>query len=305
MRQTPAAHRDERITVHVFRHRDDEADLRSESDLVADRDVLPLRYDAICAVDLAADNVFEDARLPGRTLAVTVVSWFYSVIPVIAYMSVAILFSVATRNGILGVSGPLLVALTTQLLQLIGNGVIVHMLLIGSAFDGWHGLFTQHPFLGPMLVSIAVCLTWIGLSLAISSRIIRRRDFPARSEPGRTGWATPVRAVVLTVALVAVLALGAGLGPSAVTAYRVSAAVGPEFDHVTLLQQSLIGRHAPPSARLDVLPKCNRRGAADIGPGDWNCNIFVYLSAGLEVPRAAPRHPDPTGWGARVHHNFT
>ena len=121
---------------------------------------------------------------PGRTLAVTVVSWFYCVIPVIAYMSVAILFSVATRNGILGVFGPLLVALTTQLLALIGNGVIVHMLLIGSAFDGWHGLFTQHPFLGPMLVSIAVCLAWIGLSLTISWQIIRRRDFLARSEPG-------------------------------------------------------------------------------------------------------------------------
>ena len=214
---------------------------------------------------------------PGRTLAVTLVSWFYSVLPVLAYMAVAILFSVATRNGILGVFGPLLVALTTQLLQLVGNGVIVHMLLIGSAFDGWHGLFTQHPFLGPMLVSIVVCLIWIGLSLAISWRILRRRDFLAHSEPGRTGWATPVRAVAATVALVAVLALASGLGPPAVTGFRVSAAVGPEFDHVTLLQQSLIGRHAPPSARLDVLPNCNRRGAADIGPGDWNCNIFVYL----------------------------
>ena len=68
------------------------------------------------------------------------------------------------------------------------------------------------------------------------------------------------------------------------TAYRVSAAIGPEFDHITLLQQALIGRHAPPSARLDVLPNCNRRGAADIGPGDWNCNIFVYLPQLKSVP---------------------
>jgi hypothetical protein len=40
-------------------HRDDKADLRSESDLVADRDVLPFRHDAIGAVDVAADEVFE------------------------------------------------------------------------------------------------------------------------------------------------------------------------------------------------------------------------------------------------------
>ena len=74
--------------------------------------------------------------------ALTLVSWLLCTLPLLAYTSLAILFSVATRNGILGVLGPLLVALVTQLLDLIGKGVIVHELLIGSAFDGWHGLFT-------------------------------------------------------------------------------------------------------------------------------------------------------------------
>ena len=70
--------------------------------------------------------------------------------------------------------------------------------------------------------------------------------------------------------VVGVLALACGLGPTGVTGYRVSAAIGPEFNNVTLLQQALIGRHAPLGAKLDVLPNCNRRGAADVGPGDWN-----------------------------------
>jgi ABC-2 type transport system permease protein len=221
---------------------------------------------------------------PGRALALTLVSWLYCVIPVLAYTAVAVVFSVATRNGILGVFGPLLVALVTQLLELIGNGVIVHMLLIGSAFENYFGLFVTHPFLGPMLVSIAVCLVWTGVSLAISWRVLRRRDFLARGEQGRTGWVTPIRAVAVTVAIVVVLAVGAGLGPAAVTAYRVSAAMGPEFNSLTLYQQALIGRHAPASARLDVLPNCNRRGGADIGPGDWNCNIYVYLPQPKSVP---------------------
>ncbi len=221
---------------------------------------------------------------PGRALALTVVGWLYCVIPVLAYTAVAVVFSVATRNGILGVFGPLLVALVTQLLELIGNGVIVHTLLIGSAFDNYFGLFVTHPFLGPMLVSIAVCLVWIGVSLAFSWQIIRRRDFLARGEQSRTSWVTPVRTVAVTVAIVAVLAVGAGLGPAAVTAYRVSAAMGPEFNNLTLYQQALIGRYAPASARLDVLPNCNRRGAADIGPGDWNCTIYVYLPQPKSVP---------------------
>ena len=38
-------------------------------------------------------------------LALTLVSWLYCLLPVLAYTSLAILFSVATRNGILGVLG--------------------------------------------------------------------------------------------------------------------------------------------------------------------------------------------------------
>ena len=47
-------------------------------------------------------------------------------LPVFAYTSLAILFSVGSGNGIIGVLGPLIVALATQLLDLIGKGVIVH-----------------------------------------------------------------------------------------------------------------------------------------------------------------------------------
>ena len=93
---------------------------------------------------------------PGRMLALTAVSWLICLLPVLAYTSLAVLFSVATRNGILGVLGPLLVALITQLLDLIGKGVIVHELLIGSAFDGWHGLFTSHPYFGQLIVGSVV-----------------------------------------------------------------------------------------------------------------------------------------------------
>ena len=50
-------------------------------------------------------------------LALTVVAWLTCVLPLLAYTSLAILFSVATRNGILGVLCPLLVALVTQLLD--------------------------------------------------------------------------------------------------------------------------------------------------------------------------------------------
>src|SRR5579863_2526436 len=112
-------------------------------------------------------NLSGELTSGGRMFVLTLVSWIYCLLPAFAYMSVAILVSVTTRNGILGVLAPLMLALVTQLLDLVGRGFIVHMLLIGSAFDGWHGLFVEHPFLGPMGVSALVCLGWIAACLAM------------------------------------------------------------------------------------------------------------------------------------------
>jgi ABC-2 type transport system permease protein len=224
---------------------------------------------------------------PGRMFALTVVSWLICLLPVLAYTSLAILFSVATRNGILGVLGPLLVALLTQLLDLVGKGVIVHFLLIGSAFTSFYGLFTAHPFCGPLLVSSLVSLAWIAVALTASWRILRRRDFLATAAGTTTrkpNWLTPIKVFGVAAAVTAVLALACNLGPTGVTAYRVAATIGPEFDNVSLLQQALIGRHAPAGAKLDVQPQCNRRGAKAVGPGDWNCNLYVYLPQPKSVP---------------------
>ncbi len=176
-----------------------------------------------------------------------------------------------------------MLALLTQLLDLVGRGVIVHMLLIGSGFDGWHGLFVAHPFFGPMADFRP------GLAGVDRGRPDAR---PGGSCAGATSSAPPVASAghcrsgswPSTVAVIAALALTAGLGPGAVTANRVAASVGATFNNVTLLQQALIGRYAPPSGQLRVLPNCNKRGAADAGPGDWLCNLYVYVPQPKSVP---------------------
>jgi ABC-2 type transport system permease protein len=221
---------------------------------------------------------------PGRMLALIAVSWLYCLLPLLAYTSLAILFSIATRNGILGVLGPLIVALAAQLLDLIGNGVIVHAMLISSAFDGWHGLLVTHPFFGPLVVSAVVCVAWIGACLTASWQILRRREF-LTSTTGRTpSWTATTRLVAIATVVVAALALGSGLGPGGDTGYRLSSSIGPTFNNVTLLQQALIGRHAPPGAKLDILPNCYHPGAADVGPGEWQCTLYVYLPQPNSVP---------------------
>ena len=56
-------------------------------------------------------NLNGELTSSGRMFALTLVSWLYCLLPVFAYTSVAILVSVTTRNGILGVLAPLMLAL--------------------------------------------------------------------------------------------------------------------------------------------------------------------------------------------------
>src|SRR5207244_13388253 len=97
----------------------------------------------------------------GECLWLVIASWLLTVPPLLAFTSLAALFSVATRNGIAGVLGTVLAALIMQLLALIGSGTWVHMLPVASAFDGWHGLLSAPKFYGPSIIEYFVCVAWI------------------------------------------------------------------------------------------------------------------------------------------------
>ena len=130
-------------------------------------------------------------------------------------------------------------------------------------------------------------LAWIAACLAASWSILRRRDFLSSTVGRAPDWRGPVRVVAVAVAVIAVLALLANLGPTGDTAPRLSAAIGEDFNNLTLLQQQLIGRRVPAGAKLDILPNCNRRAAKAEGPGDWNCSLNVYLPQARSVPFSA------------------
>jgi ABC-2 type transport system permease protein len=215
----------------------------------------------------------------GRALGLTALAWVLCLLPALSYTGLAILFSVASRNGIVGVVGPLVAAMATLLLNLIGQGVWVHLLLVGATFTNEFGLFAAHPFLGPLAVTLIAGLVWAAGSLAAAWLILRRRDFLAgASGVHRAGWQVPARLAVAVAATVGVLALACNLGPVGVTKVRVQNAVAATFSNASLLQQALLGRHPPAGARLDVQPYCGRgAGVRSRGPGDWLCNVFVYL----------------------------
>jgi ABC-2 type transport system permease protein len=213
----------------------------------------------------------------GHSLLLVLISWALNILPMLAFTSLAVLFSVATRNGIVGVIGPALVDLVMQLLLLVGTGVWLHTLLAASAFDGWYALFTAHHYYGPLVAACVVSLIWIVACLGGSWLLIRRRDFAGAPVSRRPGWVVPVRVAVGSAVLVAFLSVASNWGPVGDTAARLKASITPAFNNLTLLQQRELGRTVPAGYKLNVLTNCSRRASSPSGPGDWICTIEVFV----------------------------
>ncbi|MBV9311866.1 MAG: ABC transporter permease [Solirubrobacterales bacterium] len=236
----------------------------------------------------------------GRSFALVAASWLVSILPMLAFTSIAVLFSVATRNAIMGVLGPVIVALVMQLLAFFGAGSWMHMLLVGSAFDDWHGLLRSGPFFGPLVIGSVVSIVWSLASLQVAWLILARREFAGPPVARRAGWVVPVRVVLASAVVIAVLAAALNIGPATVTSKRVEAAITPAFNSLTLLQQRELGRTIPPGAKLKTLTTCRRRAGTSRGPGDdWTCTIDVFIPQ----PGANPFQQTPVTYDLSVKNN--
>jgi ABC-2 type transport system permease protein len=226
----------------------------------------------------------------GEGLWLLIASWLLNVPALLAFTSLAVLFSVATRNGIVGVLGPVLVGLLMALLELIGSGSWVHELLVASAFNDWHGLLSAPRFYGPLIIGNCVCVLWIVACLGASWLILRRRDFAGAPVTRKAGWVLPVRAVLGCAALIVVLGAATSLGPVAVTQARLEASISSAFNDLTVLQQKELGRLVPKGARLKLHTICARHAGKSQGPGDdWTCTMTVITPLpGFEPFLATP-----------------
>ena len=235
----------------------------------------------------------------GHALVLVVAAWLLNILPMLAFTSLAVLLSVASRNGIVGVIGPALFALIMQLLLLVGAGVWVHLLLISSAFDGWYTLFVTHHYYGQLAIACIVSLIWIVACLSGAWLLLRRRDFAGTPVSRRPGWVVPVRVAFGSAVAVAFLAIASNWGPSGDTVARLKASIAPNFNNLTLLQQRELGRFVPRGAKLDVLTSCSRRASTPSGPGDWICTLDVFIPQ----PGAEPFQQTPVTYDVSLQWN--
>jgi ABC-2 type transport system permease protein len=220
----------------------------------------------------------------GECLLLVLASWLLSLLPVLAFTSLAVLFSVATRNGIIGVLGPVLVGLVMHLLGLIGSGTWLHMLLLASAFDDWHGLLSAPKFYDPLIIGSCVCVLWTLACLGASWLILRGRSFAGTPIGRRPGWVAPVRVVAASTALILVLGIAGNWGPAGVTRARLESSITPVFNRLTRLQQAQLGRPLSQRTELNDRTLCRHRSGKSQGPGDdWSCAITIVTPRAGEL----------------------
>lgn len=243
---------------------------------------------ALLALSSLASSVFIVGRQPavgvsgnvvasGHAVLLVLLSWLWDALPVLAFTSLAVLFSVATTSGIAGVLGPVLVGFAMQLLALVGSSTWAHQLLVASAFDGWHAIVSEHPHYDQLIVSAAVCVVWTASCLGAAWLILRRREFAGVVDGRGVDWPRLLRRVVPAIGALVLAAFACTWGPTGVTESRLEDSFTKTFSNLVGYQQELLGQPRPPKSALLAYTTCGRATSdTNSGPGgDWTCSVQV------------------------------
>lgn len=112
----------------------------------------------------------------GRGAVLVLLAWV-SVIPaVLAFSSMAMLVSVATRNSVLGVVLPVVVGLLFQMYSFLNAWDTVRHLLLNWAMNGWRGILDSPARPAELERGLLVSLVYIIVLIVPAYVVFRRRD---------------------------------------------------------------------------------------------------------------------------------
>jgi ABC-2 type transport system permease protein len=115
--------------------------------------------------------------LPGSQAATRVVfAWLSILAPTWGFTAMAVLLSVATRSSAAGIGLPIVIGLLMQLVAFVDGPEAARVLLLGTAFGAWHGLFADPQFIGPLVSATVVSLLYVSICLVLAYQVLVRRD---------------------------------------------------------------------------------------------------------------------------------
>jgi ABC-2 type transport system ATP-binding protein len=112
----------------------------------------------------------------GHALARVLVAWASILPAVLAFTALALLSSVATRSSAAGIGLPVLLGFAMEMTSFLDGPDVVRRMLLTPPFVAWHGLFTEHPYYGPLIEGTAISSAYLVGCLAGAYQLIRERD---------------------------------------------------------------------------------------------------------------------------------
>ena len=113
---------------------------------------------------------------PSTAATLVSASWATALLPLLAFTAIAIVVSVVSRNPAIGMVGPIMLGLVSQLVGWLGGMDTARRLLPTTPFDAWHGLLTEHRYYGLIGQGALVSAVWVVACLAAALVVLRRRD---------------------------------------------------------------------------------------------------------------------------------
>jgi ABC-2 type transport system permease protein len=164
---------------------------RSRREIFAGKVLTALSFSTLVVTALAISSVTAGAlvigrqplidlsgvlRAPAPAVARIALAWLSVLAPTVAVSAVAVLVSVATRSSAAGIGLPVLVGLAMQVCAFVDGPGVIRRLLVTSAFEAWHGLFTEPAYLKPLIYGTATSSAYLIGSLAAAYMLLLRRD---------------------------------------------------------------------------------------------------------------------------------
>ncbi|MGC5166588.1 ABC transporter permease [Luteimicrobium sp. DT211] len=218
----------------------------------------------------------------GEAARTVLLAWAAVLAPTLAFAGVGLLGSVVLGRSPMGLLVPAVLAILLNLLEMLPLPEAVRLALPSNTFLAWRGLFTDPAQTGPLLLSIAVSLSWAVVATLLAYAVFVRRDFTdlAYDGAGRralTATLPLVGLVALTAGVIAVATPAAGTG---VTQDKLEANLATSFAHLYRLQSAELHRPDYTEAQLGATADCDKGGSLveDEGPGnDWRCVVSWHV----------------------------
>ena len=217
----------------------------------------------------------------GHALGLVAASWALSLLWTSVFVALGLLLSIASRSGIVGVLGPLLVAIMLQLLDVITSGQIVRSVLPSTPSEAWHALFTDPVGAGPIVQAIVTSVAYTAVFAGAAWYLLRRRDFAAADAMPASRRRATVRIAIAVAAISALLVAFSGVGSTALTARRLDASVAATFGNLVEVRYHW-QTGAKPDTTIPWHATCNRGAGTKTSTGagdDWACTVTDLRAA--------------------------